>query len=54
MFNGDALLILSFEGVSKEADSKVHGRGPHAVSVRPFVGIMLTNLGNSQRTVTPS
>jgi len=31
VFNGNTLLILPLEGVSKETDSKVHGGGPHAV-----------------------
>ena len=34
MFNGDTLLILPLEGVSKETDGKVHGGGPHAVSAQ--------------------
>jgi len=33
ILNGNALFVLSLKGVSEETNSKVHSRGPHAVSV---------------------
>ena len=54
MFNGNALLILSLEGVSEETNSKVHSRGPHAISVRRVVRMNLGQFGSSQRTETRS
>jgi len=54
VLNGNALLILSLEGVPEETNSKVHSRGPHTVSVRPFIGTILASLGNNRRTETPS
>ena len=54
MFNGNALLILPLEGVSKEANRKVHCRRPHAVSVRGFIRAILADLEISRRTETRS
>lgn len=44
MFDGDALLILPFKRIPEKANGKVHRRGPHAISVRAFVGILFEDL----------
>ena len=54
VFDGDALFVLSLEGVTEETDGKVNGRGPHAVSVYAGVRIIFAEFGSSQRTETPS
>ena len=47
VFNGNALCILSLERVPEETNSKVHGRGPHAVSVRVIIRTVFVEFGNS-------
>ena len=47
VFNGNALCILSLERVPEETNSKVHGRGPHAVSVRVIIRAVFVEFGNS-------